>query len=82
MADIKFFAIAYNVPRVPEVGDQREPIWAERSAAGYSLLYEGGALLRIPSQQYTDVLLRFPEQFSKIKRILRNLITLLRQNSQ
>ena len=27
-----------NVPRVPEVGDQREPIWAERSAAGYSLL--------------------------------------------
>ena len=32
--------IAYNVPRLPEVGDQREPIWAERSGAGYSLLSE------------------------------------------
>jgi len=31
-----------NVPRVPEVGDQREPIWAEAlvAVAGYSLLNE------------------------------------------
>ena len=27
-----------NVPRVPQVGDQWEPILVERSAAGYSLL--------------------------------------------
>ena len=30
--------ISDNDSRVPEVGDQREPIWAEQSAAGYSLL--------------------------------------------
>ena len=30
--------IGSNVLRVPEVGDQREPIWAEQSVAGYSLL--------------------------------------------
>src|SRR6056297_633744 len=30
--------ISDNVARVPEVGDQREPIWAKRSGAGYSLL--------------------------------------------
>lgn len=33
--------MTYNVPRVPEVGDQREPIWAKRSVAGYSLLSAG-----------------------------------------
>ena len=33
-------AILANVSRVPEVGDQWEPIWAEQSGAGYSLLYE------------------------------------------
>ena len=30
--------MAPNVLRVPEVGDQRKPIWVERSGAGYSLL--------------------------------------------
>src|SRR6056297_2867598 len=34
--------MSFNVPRVPEVGDQREPIWAEAlvAVAGYSLLNE------------------------------------------
>src|SRR6056297_520182 len=30
--------MSHNVPRVPEVGDHREPIWAKRSGAGYPLL--------------------------------------------
>jgi len=34
------FTIVYNVPRIPEVGDQRKPIWTQRRGTGYSLLYE------------------------------------------
>ena len=31
------FSIRHKVPRVPEAGDQRKPIWAKRNGAGYSL---------------------------------------------
>ena len=38
-------ALGDNVPRVPEVGDQREPIWVERSETLYSLLSAGAGFV-------------------------------------